>query len=50
MTDQNVEHLRKVFADYDREQEYEKQRMRDFTKRINEDLDRLMTMGKPEQH
>jgi hypothetical protein len=47
MSDPDVEHLRKVFAEHDAESEYQKQRMRDFTKRVNEDLDRLTAMGKP---
>lgn len=47
MADPNVEHLRNFFAEHDVESEYQKQRMRDFTKRVNEDLDRLMAMGKP---
>jgi hypothetical protein len=33
--------------DYDREDARMKQRMREFTHQVNEDLDRVMAMGKP---
>lgn len=41
MTDRNVEHVRKTMADYDRNRSREIELMKEFTRRVNEDLDRL---------
>jgi len=41
MTDPNVEYVRKVFEEYEHHDLMRRVRMREFTKRVNEDLDRL---------